>query len=303
MALRHFLELEDFTSDELEGLITRAIELKRMWNDGERYEPLRNRTLAMIFTLASTRTRVSFDVGMRQFGGGAIILSPADTQLGRGEPVEDMARVLSEMVDAVMIRTTEHEQVQRFANASRVPVINGMTNRSHPCQVLADIQTFVELRGSIRDRTVAFVGDGYNMCQSYLSAASLFGFKLRFACPQGYQPDAQRVQRSGNSAVACTTAEEAVMDADLVVTDVWSSMGQETEQAARRLAFNGYQINDGLMARANRDAVFMHCLPAHRGEEISEHMLDHPQSAVFQESGNRLHTQKALLEFLLVKSR
>ena len=303
MTLRHFLELEDFSADELEALITRGIELKRMWHERVRYEPLRNRTLAMIFTLASTRTRVSFDVGMRQFGGGAIILSPADTQLGRGEPVEDMARVLSEMVDAVLIRTTEHELVQRFADASRVPVINGMTNRSHPCQVLADVQTFVELRGSIRDRTVAFVGDGYNMCQSYLSAAALFGFKLRFACPPGYQPNAARVQRCGNSALACSTPEEAVEGADLVVTDVWSSMGQEAEQAARRLAFSSYQINAGLMARARGDAVFMHCLPAHRGEEISEHMLDHPNSAVFQESGNRLHAQKALLEFLLVTSR
>ncbi len=303
MTLRHFLELEDFSAEELEGLIARAIELKRMWHEGVPYEPLRNRTLAMIFTLASTRTRVSFDLGMRQLGGGAIILSPADTQLGRGEPVQDMARVLSEMVDAVMIRTTEHEHVQQFADASRVPVINGMTNRSHPCQVLADVQTFVELRGSIRDRSVAFVGDGYNMCQSYLSAAALFGFKLRFACPQGYQPDAERVRRSGNSAVACSTPEDAVEGADLVVTDVWSSMGQEAEQAARRLAFTGYQINDGLMARASSDALFMHCLPAHRGEEISEHMLDHPSSAVFQESGNRLHAQKALLEFLLVKPR
>ena len=301
MSVRHFIELEDFTAAELDALIARAIELKRMWREGVAYEPLHNRTLAMIFTLASTRTRVSFDVGMRHLGGGSIILSPSDTQLGRGEPVEDTARVLSEMVDAVMIRTADHGQLLRFAAASSIPVINGMTSRSHPCQVIADVQTFVELRGSIRGRTVAFIGDGYNMCQSYLSAATMFGFTLKYACPEGYTPDPEQVQRCGNSAHACATPEEAVEGADLVVTDVWSSMGQEAEQAARRRAFASYQVNDRLMAQASGDALFMHCLPAHRGEEISDTMLEHPQSVVFQESGNRLHAQKALLEFLLVK--
>ena len=297
-APRHFLTLSDFTVDELKRVVGRGVVLKEMWRQGQRYEPLKGRTLAMVFELSSTRTRVSFEVGMHQLGGHALNLSPSDSQLGRGEPVEDTARVLSEMVDAVMIRTLDHDKVERFAAAASVPVINGMTSRFHPCQLLADMQTLVEVRGEIAGTTVAFVGDGHNMCHSYVRAAGLFGFQLRVATPRGHEPD-QGILPAPNVELVESPAD-AVDGADLLVTDVWSSMGHEGEEADRRTAFDGFQVTPALMDRAKPDALFMHCLPAHRGEEISDDMLDDPRSVAWVEAGNRLHSQKALLEFLLV---
>ena len=301
MTVRHFLTLRDFTPEELAELVERAAVLKAMHRKGQRYQPLVGRTLAMIFALHSTRTRVAFEVGMAQLGGDALFISPDDSQLGRGEPVEDTARVFSEMVDAVMIRTLEHEQVERFAAASSVPVVNGMTSRFHPCQLLADVQTFQELRGAIAGAQVAFVGDGHNMCNTYVQAAALFHFQLRVATPSAHPPDAALVAASNNVRMADSPAQ-AVAGADLVVTDVWSSMGHEVQRADRRAAFNGFQVTRALLDLAAPDALFMHCLPAHRGEEISHDLLDDPRSAVWTEAGNRLHSQKALLEFLLVSA-
>ena len=301
MTVRHFLTLGDFTPEELAELVERAAVLKEMHRNGQRYQPLAGRTLAMIFALHSTRTRVAFEVGMAQLGGDALFVSPEDSQLSRGEPVEDTARVFSEMVDAVMIRTLEHDQVERFAAAATVPVVNGMTSRFHPCQLLADMQTYQELRGAIAGAQVAFVGDGHNMCNSYLQAASLFGFQLRVATPAGHLPDAGLLAACDDAQVA-ESPEEAVTGADLVVTDVWASMGHEAQQADRRAAFDGYQVTRQLLDLASPDALFMHCLPARRGEEISDDLLEDPRSAVWTEAGNRLHSQKALLEFLLVSA-
>jgi ornithine carbamoyltransferase len=295
---RHFLSLLDFSPEELGSMIDRAIELKRLQRDGALYEPLKNRTLAMIFQLSSTRTRVAFEAGMQQLGGHAIFLSPDDTQLGRGEPIEDTARVLSGMVDVVMIRTTSHADVEAFAAASSVPVINAMSSKFHPCQLLADVQTFVEQRGEIAGRQVAFLGDGYNMCNSYINAARQFGFNLRIASPEGFQPDPELVASSNNVQLTDTPAD-AVRGADLVVTDVWSSIGHEQDQERRRQAFSGYQVDSAMLDLANDDALLMHCLPAHRGEEVSETVMDDPRSVVWQEAENRLHSQKALLERLL----
>ncbi len=296
---RHFLSLLDCTPDELRGLIARAIELKRMRADRVPYAPLASRTIAMVFSMSSTRTRVAFEAGMQQLGGHAIFLAPDDTQLGRGEPIEDTARVLSGMVDGVVLRTLEQSGVETFARASSVPVINAMTARFHPCQLLADVQTFVEHRGSIEGKTVAFIGDGYNMCHSYINAAKQFDFKLRIACPEGFTP-APDILASTNAASLVETPREAATNADLVITDVWSSMGHEEQQAERLRRFEGYQVSPKLMDYAKRDALFMHCLPAHRGEEVSNDMLEDKRSVVWQEAGNRLHSQKALLEFLLV---
>ena len=302
MPLRHFLTLGDCSPEELSALVQRAAQLKIMQASGDPYQPLAGKTLAMIFDLASTRTRVAFEVGMHQLGGHALFVSQEGSQLGRGEPAEDTARVLSEMVDAVMIRTLDHQQVERFAAAATVPVVNGMTSRAHPCQLLADVQTFEECRGSIKGATVAFVGDGYNMCHSYIAAAALFGFHLKVATPAAHAPDAQLVAASNNVAVVGSPAE-AVADADLVVTDVWASMGHDSQRAARLKAFEGYQVTPQLLDRANRDALFMHCLPAHRGEEVSAEVLDDPRCVAWREAGNRLHSQKALLEFLLGRGK
>jgi len=299
MATRHFLTLLDFTSEELDTLIRRAIELKAMQAAGEIYEPMKNKVLGMVFEKSSTRTRVSFEAGMAQFGGHAIFLSPRDTQLGRGEPVEDTARVLSRMVDVIMIRTYEHEKLETFAEHSRVPVINALTDLYHPCQLLADIQTFVEQRGDIRGKVVAWVGDGNNMCHSYINAARRFGFRLQIACPEGFEPDAEIMAAAGDSVHLCHDPLQAVEGADLVTTDVWASMGQEEEQERRAKAFAAFQVHDALMAQANADALFMHCLPAHRGEEVAASVIDGPHSVVWDEAENRLHAQKALMEFLL----
>lgn len=299
MAPRHLLTLLDLSTAELQGLMARASELKRMQHAGEPHTPLRHRTLAMVFEKSSTRTRVSFEVGMAQLGGQALFLSPRDTQLGRGEPIEDSARVLSRMVDAIMIRTFEHAKLSLFAAHSRVPVINGLTDLYHPCQLLADMQTWSEHRGDIQGATVAWIGDGNNMCNSYVNAARRFGFSLRIACPQGYEPPAELVAAASDHVQVLRDPLAAVQDADLVVTDVWASMGQEQEQAARARAFKDYQVTEELMSRTDADALFMHCLPAHRGEEVSTEVLEGPQSVVWDEAENRLHAQKALLEFLL----
>ena len=298
--IRHFLTLLDFSPEELAGLVERGIEHKRMRDAGTVYEPLRGKTLAMVFDLSSTRTRVAFESGMQQLGGHAIFLSPNDTQLGRGEPIEDTARVLSEMVDLIMLRTRDHASLEAFARAASVPVINAMSARAHPCQLLADIQTFVERRGPIQDKTVAFVGDGYNMCNSYIDASRQFGFDLKIACPRGYEPRVELLATS-NRATLVDTPKDAVSGAHLVVTDVWSSMGHEEERTQRRERFAGYQVTEALLDVAAPDAIFMHCLPAHRGEEINDTVMDDRRSVVWAEAGNRLHSQKALLEFLGAK--
>lgn len=301
MSLRHFLTLLDLSGDELNRLIKRAIELKAMQKNGEIYEPLKNRVLGMVFEKSSTRTRVSFEAGMAQFGGHAIFLSPRDTQLGRGEPVEDTAKVLSRMVDVIMIRTFEHEKIETFAAHSEVPVINALTDMYHPCQLLADVQAYVEHRGAISGKTVAWIGDGNNMCHSYINAARQFDFKLNIACPEGYEPDSALVEAAGERVTIMRDAKAAADGADLVTTDVWASMGQEEEQKIREKAFADYEVNDAVMASAKADAVFMHCLPAHRGEEVSASVIDGKQSIVWDQAENRLHAQKALLEFLLGK--
>jgi ornithine carbamoyltransferase len=300
MAVRHFLTLLDLSPAELRKLLDRAIALKAMQKRGEIYEPLKNRTLGMIFEKSSTRTRVSFEVAMGQFGGHALFLSPRDTQLGRGEPIEDTARVLSRMVDVVMIRTFGQEVVEKFSAHSRVPVINALTDLHHPCQLLADVQTFIEHRGEIKGKTVAWIGDGNNMCNSYIHAAKQFGYHLNIAAPEGYEPSMQVMEEARGCFTLMRDPVEAAHGAHLVTTDVWASMGQEEEQAERARVFAGYQVDDKVMAAAAKDAVFLHCLPAHRGEEVSASVMDGQQSVVWDQAENRLHAQKALLEFLLV---
>lgn len=296
MSSRHFLSLDDLGAAGIEDLIERAIERKRR---APTDRPLIGRSLAMVFEKASTRTRVSFEAAMTRLGGHAIFLSPSDTQIGRGEPVEDTARVLSSMCDAIMIRNHSHVVLEQFAAYSRVPVINGLTDRLHPCQLLADLQTYIEHRGSIRGATVAWIGDGNNMCQSYINAARLMGFSLRIAAPESYRPNAPMLRDTGVSATVFDQAQEAVDGADLVVTDVWASMGDEADREARLADFANYQVNRALMSWAAEDALFMHCLPAHRGEEVSAEVIDGPASVVWDEAENRLHAQTALLLKLL----
>ena len=302
MQARHFLTLRDFSPEELRQIVSRGAELKRLHAAGKTWTPVKGKTLAMVFGLSSTRTRVAFEAGMHQLGGHAINLGPQDSQIGRGEPVEDTARVLSEMVDAVMIRTLSHDDVTAFARASSVPVINGMTARFHPCQLLADMQTYEEVQGrAIEGRSVAFVGDGYNMCNSYINAARQFHFRLKVATPESHRPDNDLLADTDN-AEWVESPRAAVEGADLVVTDVWSSMGHDEEAEERRNVFDGYQVSPSLLDFADQDAIFMHCLPAHRGEEVSDDLFEDPRSVVFTEAGNRLHSQKALLEFLLEDS-
>jgi ornithine carbamoyltransferase len=296
---RHFLTLLDLDPSELRRLVDRASELKRMHRAGESHTPLAGKVLAMIFEKSSTRTRVSFEAGMAQLGGSAMFLSPRDTQLGRGEPIEDTARVLSRMVDCVMIRTFDHGTVETFAEYSQVPVVNGLTDLCHPCQLLADMQTFIEHRGDIAGKTVAWVGDGNNMCHSYIEAARQFDFTLRIACPEGYDPDADIVDMAKDRCEIVRDPHAAVEGADLVVTDTWISMGQEEEKARREQAFAGYMVDRAMLDRANDGALFLHCLPAYRGKEVTAEILDAPDSVVWDEAENRMHAQKALLEFLL----
>ena len=297
---RHFLTLRDLSTDEHKYLITRARELKRIHKAGEIYEPLKNKVLGMVFEKSSTRTRVSFEAGMIHFGGQAIFLSPRDTQLGRGEPIEDSARVLSRMVDIVMIRTFEHAKLEKFAKYASVPVINALTDQFHPCQLLADMQTYQEHRGDIKGKTVTWIGDGNNMCHSYINAAVVHDFKLRIATPKGFEPEADIVAFGGDRITICETPLDAAKISDLITTDVWASMGQEDQQAERALQFHDFQVNEAMMDVANKDALFMHCLPAHRGEEVTANVIDGPQSVVWDEAENRLHSQKALLEFLMI---
>jgi ornithine carbamoyltransferase len=298
---RHFLTLLDLNPKELNWVMQRAIELKAIRNQGDIYEPFKNRVLGMVFSKSSTRTRVSFEAGMAQLGGHAIFLSPRDTQLGRGEPIDDSAKVISSMVDIVMIRTDEHSIVEDFAANSQVPVINALTDDYHPCQLLADMQTFIEHRGSIQGKTVAWVGDGNNVCQSFINAARQFDFQLQIACPEGFEPSSELVAANQDRITISRIPEEAVKGAHLVVTDTWASMGQEEEKQEREQAFAGYQVDEAMLDLAADDVLFMHCLPAYRGMEISENLFADPRSVVFEEAENRLHAQKALMEFLLLK--
>jgi ornithine carbamoyltransferase len=300
LAVRHYLQFTDFSADEYAYLLERSAFLKAKFKRYETWHPLHDRTLAMIFEKNSTRTRLSFEAGIHQLGGHAVFLNTKDTQLGRGEPVEDAAQVISRMTDIIMIRTFGQDIIERFAAHSRVPVINGLTNEYHPCQVLADIFTFVEHRGSIKGKTVAWVGDANNMAYTWIQAAETLDFKMNFSAPSAYQLDQKML--SPNAKKHLTIFEhpaDACRGADLVTTDVWTSMGYEDENQIRLKAFKGWMVNDELMAAANSDALFMHCLPAHRGEEVSASVLDGPQSVVWDEAENRLHVQKALMEFLL----
>jgi ornithine carbamoyltransferase len=300
MAVRHFLTLHDLSPSELNQVIDSAIALKKAHRENTQQSVLAGKVLAMIFEKSSTRTRVSFEAGMAQLGGSALFLSPTDTQLGRGEPIEDSARVISRMTDIIMIRTFGHEKIETFAKHSNVPVINALTDSFHPCQLLADVQTYVEHRGSIQGKTVACIGDGNNMCHSWINAAMQFDFKLQVACPLGYEPDPDIVKSSGDRVLVTMNPSQAVTGADLVTTDVFASMGQESEQATRLENFAGFQVNHKLIAKAADNALFMHCLPAHRGEEVSAELLeDKSISVVWDEAENRLHAQKALMLFLL----
>jgi len=301
MGIRHFLQLTDFDRAEIEHLFERTRLIKDRFKRYERYHPLEDRTLVMIFEKQSTRTRLSFEAGIHQLGGAGVYLNTRDSQLGRGEPVEDAAQVISRMCDLVMIRTFEQSIIERFASHSRVPVINGLTNEYHPCQVLADLYTFLEQRGPIDGRTVAWVGDANNMAYTWIQAAGLFGFTIRISTPPGYQIDRSRVAAHDAPHVEYhADPMDACAGSDLVSTDVWTSMGFEDESRARRAAFADWQVDADMMAQARPDAIFMHCLPAHRGEEVAADVIDGPQSVVWDEAENRLHVQKALMEFLLL---
>ncbi len=300
MPAKHFLQLQDFSRDELDYLFERTRWIKERFKRYEIYQPLRDRTLAMVFEKASTRTRVSFEAGMNQLGGIAINLNRGDTQLSRGEPIEDVARVISRMVDVVMIRTFEQAIIERFAAHSRVPVINGLTNEYHPCQILADIYTYIEHRGPIENKTVAWIGDSNNVCYTWLQAARIFDFEVRVSTPPGYEVDPARAGTSEASHFkAFRDPLDACCGADLVTTDVWTSMGFEAENAERRRDFEHWSVDRAMMAAAKPDAIFMHCLPVHRGEEVEGEVIDGPQSVVWDEAENRLHAQKALLEYLV----
>ena len=304
MAVRHFLTLLDLSPTELSDVITQAITLKKELKAGQINNTFQNKNLGMIFEKSSTRTRVSFETGMTQLGGSAIFLSPKDTQLGRGELVEDSARVLSRMLDIIMVRTFEHEKLERFAQYSKVPVINALTDTFHPCQLLADVQTYIEHRGSPQGKVVTWIGDGNNMCHSYINAAQQWDFELKIACPKGFEPDAQLLKDTKDRVQVFNDPKKAIASSDWVATDVWASMGQEEEQQLRLRQFSGYQVDHELMSLANKDALFMHCLPAHRGEEVSNELLeDSTLSVVWDEAENRLHAQKALMLFLLENSQ
>jgi len=304
MTTRHFLTLHDLSTDEIIQVIQLAIDLKAAHREGRQEPIFAGKVLGMIFEKSSTRTRVSFEAGMAQLGGDALFLSPNDTQLGRGEPIEDSARVISRMVDIVMIRTFGHDKIEKFAEYSKVPVINALTDQFHPCQLLADIQTFVEHRGAIQGKTVAWIGDGNNMCQSWINAAMLLDFNLNIACPTGYEPSAELVAKAGKRVTVTSDPVAAVTDAHLVTTDVFASMGQEDEQEERLKHFANYQVNHELVGHAADNVLFMHCLPAHRDEEVSAELFeDESISVVWDEAENRLHAQKALMMFLLEASR
>lgn len=302
--IKHYLQFADFTAAEYAYLFERAALIKRKFKAYEKHHPLSDRTLAMIFEKASTRTRVSFEAGMYQLGGSVVNLTSGDSQLGRSEPIEDTARVISRMVDIVMIRTFEQARIEQFAAHSRVPVINGLTNEYHPCQILADIFTYIEHRGPIQGKTVAWIGDGNNMANTWAQAAALLGFTLRVSTPRGYEVDSQLAALDGNGGSkgwqSFADPMKACEGADLVTTDVWTSMGYEAENEARKKAFADWCVDADMMAAARPDALFMHCLPAHRGEEVTAEVIDGPQSVVWDEAENRMHVQKALMEYLLL---
>ncbi len=300
-APRHFLQFKDFSRAEFDYLFERTRQIKQQFKAYQKYWPLTDRTLVMIFEKASTRTRLSFEAGMHQLGGAAIYLNTRDSQLGRGEPVEDAAEVISRMSDIVMIRTYEQDIIERFAAHSRVPVINGLTNEYHPCQILADIYTFVEHHGSIQGKTVAWIGDSNNMCNTWLQAAEVLDFNVHVSTPPGYEVEPERAGLYGTDHFEeFADPMDAARDADLVTTDVWTSMGFEAENAVRMKAFADWQVDADMMKVAKPEALFMHCLPAHRGEEVAAEVIDGPKSVVWEEAENRLHAQKALLEFLLL---
>ena len=296
MTIQHFLTLKDLPVVDIRGIVERAAELK---NDPNLAANVSRKTLGLIFEKSSTRTRAAFEVAMTQMGGSSMFLKSSDSQLGRGEPIEDTSRVLSRLVDCIALRTDKHSKLENFAEHSRVPVINALTDEFHPCQLLADMQTFIEKRGDISGRSVAWIGDGNNVCQSYINAAEVFNFELRISCPKGFEPDKNLL--SNNAKRVCLIKDPilAVKGTDLVVTDVWASMGQETEQKERASAFKNFQVTSELMSYANQHALFMHCLPAHRGEEVSCDLIDAHDSVVWDEAENRMHSQKALLEFLI----
>jgi len=301
MTIKHFLQFSDLTADEYAWVFERATIIKKKFKAYEKYHPLADRTLAMIFEKASTRTRVSFEAGMYQLGGSVVHLTTGDSQLGRAEPIEDSAKVISRMVDIVMIRTFGQDKIVSFAEHSRVPVINGLTNEFHPCQILADIFTYQEHRGSIKGKTVAWVGDGNNMANTWLQASEILGFKVHLSTPGGYEVDQSIAGiRSAESYKVFKDPMQACAGADLVTTDVWTSMGYESENEARRLAFADWCVDAEMMRAAKPDALFMHCLPAHRGEEVEADVIDGPQSVVWDEAENRMHAQKALMEYLLL---
>jgi len=301
MQPKHFLQFNDFAREEFEYLFKRTRWIKNEFKKYQRYWPLEDRTLAMIFDKHSTRTRLSFEAGMHQLGGEAIYLPTQDTQLGRGEPVEDAARVISRMVDIVMIRTYEHDIIKRFATYSRVPVINGLTAEYHPCQIMGDIFTFIEQRGGISGKTVAWIGDSNNVCNTWLQAAEVFNFNVHVSTPPGYEIEPKRAGLYGTSHYEeFSDPHDAVKDTDLVTTDVWTSMGFEAETEERRRIFADFRVDAEMMSCAKKNALFMHCLPAHRGEEVASDIIDGPQSIVWDEAENRLHTQKALMEYLLL---
>ncbi len=301
MALRHYLQFKDLTREDYEHLFARTRWIKDKFKRYERYWPLEDRTLVMIFEKQSTRTRLSFEAGMHQLGGAAIYLNTRDSQLGRGEAVEDAAQVISRMCDAVMIRTFDQDIIERFASHSRVPVINGLTNEYHPCQILADIYTYIDQRGSITGRTVTWIGDSNNVCNTWLQAAEVFDFNVHVSTPPGYEVEPERAGLYGTDHYEeFADPMDAARGADLVTTDVWTSMGFEAENEARRRDFEAWQVDADMMRVAKKDALFMHCLPAHRGEEVAAEVIDGPHSAVWDEAENRLHAQKALLEFLVL---
>ena len=299
--LKHYLQFSDLSADDYAYLFARAALIKKKFKTYERHQPLIDRTLVMIFEKASTRTRVSFEAGMYQLGGTVVNLTTEGSQLGRAEPIEDSAKVISRMVDLVMIRTFEQTKIERFAEHSRVPVINGLTNEFHPCQILADIFTYIEHRGSIQGKTVAWVGDGNNMANTWLQASEILGFKVHLSTPGGYEVDQSIAGiRSSESYQVFKDPMQACAGADLVTTDVWTSMGYEAENEARKTAFADWCVDSDMMRAAQPDALFMHCLPAHRGEEVMADVIDGPQSVVWDEAENRMHVQKALMEFLLL---
>ncbi|MDA8813627.1 ornithine carbamoyltransferase [Candidatus Pseudothioglobus singularis] len=297
--IKHFINFDDLSLKELQGIIDQAISLKKEHKSGQINDTLENKTLAMIFDKSSTRTRVSFEVGMTQLGGQSLFLSEKDIQLGRGEPITDSAIVISSMVDAVMLRLSSHEDIIEFSKHSSKPVINALSDESHPCQILADLMTYQEMNGSIKNKKIAWIGDGCNVCQTYMQAAGIFDFELSIATPKGYEPSELFIENYKKNINFYSDPLMASENADIIVTDVWTSMGQESEKKQRELAFTGFQVDQNMMNQAKKDAIFMHCLPAYREKEVSSEVIDGNQSVVWSEAENRLHVQKSLLLYLI----